>query len=232
LSANVIAGIYMGKITNWNDSAIRAANHGVNLPDHSISPIHRSDGSGDTFMFTSFLSKGNSTWNTTIGASTAPNWPSVSKALTGDGNTGIIATMKSNQYSIGYIAATYNKTVTADGFGIAHLQNRDGKYVSPTVQNVITAASKYLNDIPASGTIALQYAPGPTSYPIADMEYVIVKQNQTSQAKATAMQDFLKWAVSSTGGSQSKYLDQLDLAPLPPAVVNNVTIPLINKIAG
>ncbi len=230
LSADIIAGIYMGKITNWNDPAIAAANPGVTFPDHTILPIHRSDGSGDSFMFTSFLSKGNSTWNSTIGASTAPNWPSVQQALTGNGNTGIIATMNSNPYSIGYIAATYNATVTSDGFGIAYLQNQAGNYVAPTVSNVVSAAGQYLSAIPPSGTIALQYAPGATSYPIADMEYVIVKQNQTSQAKATAMQDFLKWAVSSSGGSQSKYLDPLNLAPLPSSVVNGITVPLINKI--
>ncbi len=231
LSGNIIAGIYNGNITKWNNAAIVSANPGVSLPDKTIVPVHRSDGSGDTFMFTSFLSKANDTWNTSVGASTNPNWPSNPAAATGNGNTGVIATEKSTPYSTAYVAATYSSTVASDGFGIAKLKNKDGNYVTANVTNVKEAASQYLSQIPSSGSIALQYAPGASAYPIADMEYVIVKLNQTSQSMATALQDLIKWMVSPTGGSQSKYLDQFNLAPLPSSVVNGVVLPLVSKIA-
>ncbi|MCL5783607.1 MAG: phosphate ABC transporter substrate-binding protein PstS [Candidatus Thermoplasmatota archaeon] len=232
LSADILAGIYTGTITNWNDSAIRSANPGVQLPDHTIIPVHRSDGSGDTFMFTSFLSKGNTTWGDTIGASTNPNWPTVTASLTGNGNAGIISQMSKTPYSIGYIAATYSSDVSHNHLGIAYLKNQAGYYVAPTIANVSEAASHYLGQIPANGTIALQYAPGNSSYPIADMEYLIVKQNQTDVKTANALTDFLNWTVNSSGGSNPKYLEPLNLVALPSSVVNQITLPMINKIHG
>ena len=232
LSADILAGMYMGTITNWNSSMIQASNPGVKLPNHTIIPIHRSDGSGDTFMFTSFLSKGNSSWGETIGASTNPNWPSVTASLTGNGNAGIIGQMSKTPYSIGYIAATYSSDVNSNHFGIAHLKNQAGYYIAPTIANVSEAASHYLNMIPANGTIALQYAPGNSSYPIADMEYLIVKQNQSSPNVAKALKDFLNWTVDPNGGSNAKYLEPLNLVALPSSVVNQITTPMINKIHG
>ena len=232
LSGNVIAGIFMGTINNWNNSLIQQLNPGVALPNHSIIPIHRSDGSGDTFMFTSFLSKSNGTWAQKVGAGTNVNWPSVAGSLTGNGNSGIITQMTTTPYSIGYIAATYEAQVNSAGFGIANLENQDGQFVGASVQNVSIAAQQYLPLIPKNGTIALQYAPGKDSYPIADMEYVIVRQNQSSPAIASALKEFLNWAVSSDGGSSSKYLTEFNLVPLPSSVVSEVVIPLINKITG
>lgn len=233
LSGNIIAGIYMGTITNWNSSLIQAANPGVSLPNATIVPVHRSDGSGDTFMFTSFLSKANSTWNTKVGTNTQPTWPTGVNYLTGDGNTGVIAKVAGANNTIGYIAATYNSTIVKDHFGVAHLQNKAGNYVAPTVSNVKAAAANYLNSIPASGTIALQYAPGANSYPIADMEYVIVKVQQTNTQTAQALQAFLAWIMNSTsGGSQAKFLGPLNLAPLPSNVVSGVSMKLVDKITG
>lgn len=232
LSGNVIAGIYMGTITNWNSSVIQQMNPGVTLPNHTIVPVHRSDGSGDTFMFTSFLTKSNSTWGSSIGASTSPNWPSVAAALGGDGNSGIITKMTSTPYSIGYIAATYQKQVDSAGFGLANLENQKGQFVAPTVSNVATAAQQYLPLIPANGTIALQYAPGSNSYPIADMEYIIVQKNQTSPAVASSLKEFINWAVSPNGGSSTKYLTSFNLVALPSSVVSQIVDPLVNQITG
>lgn len=233
LTGGIIAGIYMGTITSWNNSLIQNANPGVSLPSNAIVPVHRSDGSGDTFMFTSFLSKSNSTWNTKVGTSTQPNWPTGVNYLEGDGNTGIIAKVSGTSYSIGYIAATYNSTIVKDKFGVAYLQNAAGNYVAPTVSNVKAAAANYLNSIPASGTIALQYAPGANSYPIADMEYVIVKVQQTDTQTAQALQAFLAWIMNSTsGGSQAKFLAPLNLAPLPSNVVQGISMKLVDQITG
>lgn len=233
LSAGILAGIYSGKITNWDNSAIAKANPGVSLPNHAITAIHRQDGSGDTFMFTSFLSKGNATWNTTVGSATSVQWPSIPQPLAETGNQGMLKGLQNTKYSIAYVAATYNKTIAKDGFGIAHLKNRAGNFVAPTPANVASAANYYLPQIPANGTIALQFAPGATSYPIADMEYVIVLKTQPGSVQALELKDFLSWIVNSNnGGSQASFLAPLDLAPLPTSVVNNVTLPLINKISG
>ena len=231
LNGNVIAGIYMGTITNWDSPAIAALNPGVTLPNHTIIPVHRSDGSGDTFMFTSFLSLSNSTWAKSVSYGTAVNWPSVAAAQTGAQNAGIISTMTSTPYSIGYIAATYQAQVQSAKFGVALLENQNGQFVGPTVQNVSNAASHYLSEIPANGTVRLQYAPGTDSYPIADMEYIVVKQNQTNQATATALQAFIKWAVSENGGSAANYLSQYNLVPLPSSVISKIVIPLVDQIS-
>ncbi len=232
LSGNVIAGIFRGTITNWNDTAIAALNPGVTLPNHAIVPVHRSDGSGDTFMFTSFLSKANATWNNQVSYGTAVNWPTVAGSETGNGNSGIISTMNSTPYSISYIAATYQRSVVADHFGVANLEDQNGQFVAPSVQSVSNAASHYLSQIPANGTVRLQYAPGSDSYPIADMEYIVVKQNQTSAAIASALQSFIQWAVNPNGGADSSYLQSFNLVALPSSVVQQVVGPLVNKITG
>lgn len=232
-SGPVLAGIYNGTINNWNNSQLAALNPGVSFPSHTIVPVHRSDGSGDTNMFTEFLSKSDSWWQANVGYGTNVNWPSVSAALTGNGNSGIISQMQSTQYSIGYIATTYEAQIKSAGFGIAALQNQAGKFVTMSQATVMAAANQYLNQIPSDGRLAIQYAPGNTSYPIVDLEYLIVKQVQPNQATATALVNFLKWAVNSTsGGSQSKYLTALNLAPLPQAVVDQIVIPLVAKITG
>ena len=231
LSGNIIAGIFSGTITNWNDAAIQSANPTVTLPNHAIIPVHRSDGSGDTFMFTSFLTKSNSTWAKNVGTGTSVNWPSVSGEQSGNGNSGLIDILKSTQYTITYVAATYTSQVVADGFGVANLLDHNaGEYVAPTVANVSNAASHYLSSIPSNGTIALQYAPGTDSYPIADMEYVMVYPNQTSSANAYALQSFLGWAVSSGGGSNPTTLAQYNLVGLPSTVVQQIVYPLLFKI--
>jgi phosphate transport system substrate-binding protein len=232
-NGTVLAGIFNGSINNWNNSQITALNPGVTFPSHTVVPVHRSDGSGDTNMFTEFLSKSDSWWNNNVGFGTNVNWPSVAAALTGNGNSGIISQMKSTQYSIGYIATTYEAQILSAGFGISALQNQAGKFVTMNQSTVMAAANQYLSQIPADGRLAIQYAPGNNSYPIVDLEYLIVKQAQPDAATATALKSFLVWAVNSTsGGSQSKYISSLNLAPLPPAVVNQIVVPLINKLSG
>lgn len=233
LSADIIAGIYNGTITKWNDTAIANANPGVSLPDKAITAIHRQDGSGDTFIFTSFLSKANSNWGSTIGAATSVQWPSIPQSLAETGNQGMLQGLVNTQYSIAYVAATYNSTIHSDSLGVGNIMNKAGNYVAPSPANVASAAGQYLSQIPANGTIALQFAPGATSYPLADMEYVIVLQNQSSPVQALELKAFLSWIVNSeSGGSQATFLSPLDLAPLPASVVNGITMPLINKITG
>ncbi len=232
-NGTVLAGIYNGSINNWNNAQIAALNPGVTFPSHVIVPVHRSDGSGDTNMFTEFLSKSDSWWNNNVGFGTNVNWPSVPAAVTGQGNSGIISQMTSTPYSIGYIATTYEAQVHSAGFGIAALQNQAGQFVTMSQSTVMAAANHYLSQIPADGRLAIQFAPGNNSYPIVDLEYLIVKQVQPNANTAAALVAFLEWAVNSTsGGSQSKFISPLNLAPLPQAVVSQIVTPLINKISG
>lgn len=231
LNGSVIAGIFMGTITTWNNQAIQNLNPGVTLPTNTIVPVHRSEGSGDTFMFTHFLSNSNATWAKQVGAGTSVNWPSVHGELSNTGNSGVLSDIHKTTYSVGYVAGTYEAQIKADGgLGHALLQDQMNQFVAPTVANVSNAASGFLNSIPANGTVGLQYAPGSNSYPIADMEYVMVNSNQTSQASVNAIQNFFSWALSPAGGSNGQTLASFNLVPLPSTVIQQVDYPLINKI--
>ncbi len=244
LNGTLVGDMYSGAITNWDSPLIQAANPGVTLPNATIVPVHRSDGSGDTFMFSSFLYHSSPTWasyadNHSFRWATSIAWPSLPTAQAETGNSGIINYMDTTPNTVGYIAATYTSTLTADHFGIANLQDKNGQYVGATVANVSNAASGFLSSIPANGTVPLQYAPGNDAYPIADMEYVMVKENQTatgglnSSQVASALQAFIKWIVNSTsGGSTQAYMTQFNLVALPNSVVTAIVDPLINKIHG
>jgi phosphate transport system substrate-binding protein len=232
LSGPVLVGIYNNTIQYWNAIQIQTLNPYVNLPDSRIVPVIRSDSSGDTNMFTLFLSRSDSWWNNTVGHGTTVNWPTNPAEQGATGNAGILSFMKSTPDTIGYIAMTYTNQIKAAGLGYAGLINSDDNVVLPSVANVTYAADQYLNVIPADGRIAIDFAPGASSYPIATFEYVIVKSNQTSQALANALKDFLDWVVSTSGGSSNTYMSQFYLVPLPQSVVTQVVTPLINKITG
>jgi len=232
LSGPVIAAIYNGSIRYWDDPAIKALNPGVNLPHQIIVPVYRTDGSGDTNMFTLFLSRSDPWWNETVGYGTNVNWPKNPELHGGVGNSGVIDVLSSTPYSIGYVAMTYTAQIESAGLGYAALINRAGNAVLPSVQTVMNAASQYLNQIPPDGRIGIAFAPGSNSYPIATFEYVIVKKVQPSSAVANALKQFLTWAVSPDGGSAPQYMGKLDLIPLPQPVVQKVVIPLIDQISG
>lgn len=232
LSGPVLVGIYNGSIKYWNSAQIQALNPNVNLPDKLIVPVIRSDGSGDTNMFTVFLSRSDSWWNNTVGHGTSVNWPSNQAEQGANGNAGIISFMKSTPYTIGYIAMTYTNEINSAGFGYAALLNSAGNAILPSVANVTNAAAQYLNEMPADGMILIGFAPGASSYPIATFEYVIVKNVQPTQALANSLKSFLNWAVSPNGGSSSNYLTPLYLIPLPQSVVTKIVTPLINQITG
>jgi len=229
LSGPIIAGIYNNSIQYWDDQKIQSLNPGISLPHERIIPVYRSDGSGDTAMFTSFLSKSCSWWNNTVGYGTNVNWPSNPASHGATGNAGIISFMESNPYTISYIAMTYTNQI-AGKLGYAALINRNGVAVLPTTQTVMNAAAQYLNQIPPDGRISITWAPGNDSYPIATFEYLIVKQVQPDKDTAQALKNFILWIVNPNGGSSSKYLNQFYLIPLPSSVVNSVTVPLVNKI--
>ncbi|MDE2239890.1 MAG: phosphate ABC transporter substrate-binding protein PstS [Rhodospirillales bacterium] len=217
LSGPILAGIYSGKITKWNDPAIAAANPGVALPDHVIIPVHRLDGSGDTFIFTQYLSASDTTWGSTVRFGTSVSWPAVSGGIGANGNQGMVSAAAANPYSIAYIGVSFANQAAKAGLGQAELLNKAGNYVLPTAETISAAAESVANTTPADERISMIFAPGAQAYPIVNYEYAIINTNQPSAAVAGAVRDFLTWAI--TEGNSMSFLKQVHFMPLPPAVV-------------
>lgn len=217
LSGPILAGIYEGKITKWNDPAIAAANPGVSLPDHVIIPIHRLDGSGDTFIFTQYLSASDAGWGSTLKYGTAVSWPAVSGGLGAKGNSGMLAAAKANPYSIAYIGVSFADDAAKAGLGQAELLNKAGNYVLPTAETISAAAESVANSTPADERVSMIFSDGPQAYPIVNYEYAIVNGKQPNAAFASAVRDFLTWAI--TEGNSMSFLKPVHFVALPPAVV-------------
>ena len=218
LSGPVIAGIYSGSIRMWNDHAIAAMNPGVKLPNHAIIPIHRSDGSGDTFIFTQYLSFSTPAWQNKYAYGTTISWAPVSGGLGAVGNPGMVTALKGNAYSIAYIGTSYQDAIEKDGMGIAMLKNRDGHFVLPTATTAKAAADAMVSKTPADERISLIFAPGAESYPIINYEYAIVKQRQPSGATAAALRNLFTWAISPSGGNAPSFMAKVHFVPLPVSV--------------
>ncbi|MDE3156548.1 MAG: phosphate ABC transporter substrate-binding protein PstS [Acidobacteriota bacterium] len=219
LNGPVLAGIYQGKITKWNDPAIAKLNPGVTLPDHAIIPVHRSDGSGDTFIFTQYLSFSDAGWNSSLSYGTTVSWPAVSGGLGAVGNPGMVTALKGNPYSVAYIGTSYQDAVEKDGMGIAQLGNRDGNFVLPTTATAKAAAAQMVPKTPKDERISLIFAPGRESYPIINYEYALVKRHQPSAETAAALRKLFTWAISGTGGNAPHFMDAVHFVALPEAVV-------------
>lgn len=219
LSGPVLAGIYDGSIHNWNDQQIKQLNPGVNLPDHAIIPIHRSDGSGDTFIFTQFLSFSTPSWQSKYAYGATISWAPVPGGLGAEGNTGMLTALQGNPYSIAYIGSSYEDGINSAGMGIAMLKNRDGKFVLANQQSVKAAAGEMVSKTPADERVSLIFAPGAGSYPIINYEYAIVKSDQPSQNTAQALKQLFTWAISPSGGNAPSFMDKLHFVALPSSVV-------------
>ena len=212
-SGQVLADVYLGKITNWNDPAITALNPDVKLPGQPISTVHRSDGSGTTYIFTDYLSKVSDAWKSGPGFATTVNWPIGRGAK---GNDGVAADVKQNPYSLGYVELIY-----ADHNNIAYgdVINANGKPVKASIESVSAAAGS-LKDVPDDLRVSITNAPGDDAYPISSLTWILVYQDQANAARGKAMVDFLWWAIhdgQSLGAS-------LTYAPLPKTFV-----PLVEK---
>jgi phosphate transport system substrate-binding protein len=207
LTGPVLAEIFEGKITTWNDPKIAALNPGVKLPAQKITPVYRSDGSGDTYAFTNYLSHVSPEWSSKIGHSTQVSFP---VGIGGKGNSGVGADITDTKGSIGYIAIAY---VLANKFDYALVQNAAGKYPVPGVLS-IEAAAKTLKSVPANNEVSIVDPPAsaPEAYPISTFTYALVPQKSS---KAGLLKPFLKWAIT-TG---QEFGPKLDFAPLPPEVV-------------
>jgi phosphate transport system substrate-binding protein len=222
LTGDVLAQMYMGKITKWNDSAIAALNPGVSLPSTGIVPVRRVDSSGDTFLFTSFLSATNSAWNNGPAFGTTVTWPAVSSELTASGNPGMVQTCKATPGCVAYVGISAESAAKAAGLGEAMLQNKSGAYLQPNAVTVNAAAVAGSGNMPANLAQSLIYQPGANSYPIVNFEYIIVKSSQSSADLAKAIRTFLVFAMSANGGSAPQYLAKNQFVPLPASVESPV----------
>ncbi|KEZ78887.1 phosphate ABC transporter substrate-binding protein PstS [Salinisphaera hydrothermalis] len=229
LSGPVLADIYSGKIRYWDNKKIESMNSGAHLPHKRIVPIHRADGSGDTFLFTQFLTKSANNWKAHYG--TTVSWPSVQGAIGATGNSGMVTALQNNPYSIAYIGVSYKDQTDKAGLGEAKLKNKSGNYVLPNKQTVPAAAAQMVPKTPKSERISLIYAKGKQSYPIINYEYVLVDSKQPNKETAKELKQFLTWAVSSDGGNSMEFLKPVHFMPLP-AKARQLTMSQIDKIHG
>jgi phosphate transport system substrate-binding protein len=230
LSGPVLAGIYQGKITKWNDPAIAAQNPGLQLPDATIVPVHRTDGSGDTFLFTQYLSFSDPDgWGKAIGYNVSVSFPAVPGALGANGNPGMVQALKQTPYAVAYVGISYLDQLQQAGAGYAALQNRAGQFVLPTPQTIAAAAAAVTT--PKDERVSLIFAPGQDAYPIVNYEYAVVSTHQGNAAQAKALKDFLAWAIRPDGGGAARFLDPVHFVALPPAIVQ-LSQAQIDRIGG
>ena len=219
LTGKVLSSIYQGTITKWNASQIASLNPGVTLPNIPIVTLHRADSSGDTFLFTQFLSKTDpSGWGTKIAYNTTVPWPAAPGALGETGNSGMVAGCKATPGCIAYVGISYLTQALQAGLGYASLQNAKGQYEVPTAASIAAEAASFVKKTPASGTISLIYGPASGGYPIVNYEYAIVSTHQSSSTTAKGIRSFLEWAINPKLGAASSYLAQVNFQPLPTKV--------------
>jgi len=228
LNGTVLAGIYSGTITKWNDPAIAAINAGVTLPATTIVPVRRLDSSGDTFIFTSYLSAQDSSWSSSVSYGTTVTWPTgASNEKTASGNPAMVTTCQSTPGCVAYIGISVESTAltsssSGPALGEAQLENASGSYVLPTSDNVLAAVNAGATSTPANLAQSLINETGASSYPIVNFEYLIVSKSQTSTDLALAIRTFLAWAIDPNGGATSTNLSAVNFEALPTSVVPKV----------
>jgi len=210
LSPETLAGIYLGKITKWNDAAIATDNAGVTLPDAPIAVVRRSDGSGTTSVFTDYLAKVSDEWKTKVGAGKSVSWP---VGLGAKGNEGVTGLVKQMPGSIGYVELAY---ANQNKLSKAAIKNAAGKFVEPSIEATSAAAAGV--EMPADYRVSITNSKAENAYPIASFTYLLVYKDQTDSEKGTALVNFLWWAIH----DGQKMAQALDYAPLPAAVVAKV----------
>jgi phosphate transport system substrate-binding protein len=218
LSGPVLADIYSGKIHDWDAAQIAELNRGVSLPHHAIVPVRRADGSGDTFIFTQFLTFSTPKWESTIGYGTNVNWPSVASVQTASGNQGMLQTISQTPYAVGYIGGSFTDQAAKAGLIAAMLQNQEGKFLLPTPATVTAAAAELTPRTPPDERLTLVFAPGANSYPLINYEYAMVTEQQPNQQSAQAISNFLLWCISPQGGSAQSFLSPVHFIALPTSI--------------
>ena len=221
LSGEIVADMYLGKITKWNDKAIQDLNPGLRLPDQDINPVYRSDGSGTTFVFSDYLSKVSGEWKEKIGAGKSLKWPA---GLAAKGNPGVAGTVSQTPGAIGYVGSEY---AFALNMPMAQMRNSSGNFIVPTTESISAAAS---GEIPADTRTMITNPSAPDAYPISCFTWIILYKEQAyadrSQAQAKATVDLLKWML---GQEAQALTTKVHYSPLPQGAVDNANA-LLNSV--
>ncbi|HEX2778506.1 MAG TPA: phosphate ABC transporter substrate-binding protein PstS [Gemmatimonadaceae bacterium] len=211
LTGDVVADIFLGKIVKWNDARIAALNHGVALPDADVLVVHRSDGSGTSFIFTDYLTSVSPAWAAGPGKGKEVQWP---VGIGAKGNEGVAGQVSQIAGAIGYVELAY---ANQNKLAVAQLRNAAGNFVAPSTQSVTAAAAGVAKTLPANTDyrISIVNAPGKDAYPISSFTWILVYRNMADATKAKKLNDFLRWAIH----DGQKLGPALDYAPLPANVV-------------
>ncbi len=213
LDGEAIAGIFLGRINKWNDPKLAALNPGLKLPDTDVIVVHRSDGSGTSFIFTDYLSKVSPEWKAKVGAATSVNWPI---GLGGKGNEGVTQQVKQTEGAIGYVELIY---AASNGLAFADIKNSTGAVITPNLKSV-TAAAQSANFTPDTDfRVSITNAPGAEAYPIASFTWLLIKPSNPDPVKGKQIHDFITWMLSPDA---QRMAADLQYAPLP--------VPLIELI--
>jgi phosphate transport system substrate-binding protein len=208
----VLADVFLGKITKWDDPRIRETNPGVKLPAQPIIVVHRSDGSGTTYIWVDYLSKVSKEWEQRVGRGTSVKWP---VGLGGKGNEGVAGQVKNTPGALGYVELAYGKT---NKLPVAAIRNQAGRFIEPTIESTTAAAAGVARNLPADFRVSLTNSPGEAAYPIASFTWLLLYEDQAEPTKGQALVKFLWWAIH----DGQKYASDLLYAPLPPEVVKLV----------
>jgi len=217
ITGDVLADIYLKKISNWNDKRIQALNSGIKLPDQTIAVVHRSDGSGTTFIFTNYLSKVSPEWKDKVGFSTSVNWPG---DVGGKGNEGVANSVKQIPGAIGYVELAYAKQNNIDWM---QMRNKAGKYLDPTLEGAAAAAD--VANLPDNMEVVITDSDNAAAYPISGFTWLLAYENQTDVAKGDAIAQLFWWMTHEA----QQYAIPLEYAPLKGAAIKK-TEALIKKI--
>jgi phosphate transport system substrate-binding protein len=204
-----LAGIFLGKVTKWNDPAIAGPNKGVNLPAAEIVVVHRSDGSGTTYIWTDYLSKVSDEWKTKVGKGTSVNWPT---GIGGKGNEGVMGSVKTTPNAIGYVELIY---AVQNNIPYGTVKNSSGNFVKADLASVTAAAAGAAKEMPDDFRVSITNSPGKTAYPISSFTWLLIPQKFQDAGKRDAVKGFLKWMLSDGQGS----VEALSYAKLPKEVV-------------
>ncbi len=204
-----IAGIFLGKITKWNDPAIAGANKGVNLPGNDIYVVHRSDGSGTTYIWTDYLSKISEEWKNKVGKNTSVNWP---VGLGGKGNEGVSGLVKQTPNSVGYVELIY---AIQNKMPYGAVKNSSGAFIKADLASVTAAAAGAAKNMPDDFRVSITNAPGKTAYPISSFTWLLIPSKFSDASKRDAIKSFVKWMLA----DGQNYTEALSYAKLPKEVV-------------
>ena len=208
-TGEALAGIFLGKITKWNDAELAKANPNVKLPANEIVVVHRSDGSGTSFIWTDYLSKVSKEWETKVGRGTSVNWP---VGLGGKGNEGVSGQVKQTPNSIGYVELIFARQ---NKMSFGKVKNAAGNFVEASLASVTAAATGAIKEMPDDFRVSITNAPGKDSYPVSSFTWLLIPSKIQDAGKKKAITDFLKWMMTDGQAMTAA----LDYAPLPKGVV-------------